>query len=245
MCCVPICHCSSMVKPPPPPSQKDTIAELLGSARRSAVPLRYTFAQQRGEGKERVAGPLASIVRRGVSSALEQYLLFHARAAGRPDDDSGEMQFDVCLESRVWARALGLAEDESGQRTVQRNWQALSDLHLVQAARDGRLLRVTLLHEDGSGAPYTHPGETRDTPYLQLPYDYWLAGHADELKLPGKAILLIAMTLADWFSLPFAKGPTWYGIGSSTVERGLRELRRADLLEAHLTWKKAPLSGLA
>ena len=208
-----------MVKPPPPPSQQDTIEELLGSARRNAVPVRNTFAQQRDGHKDPVPGPLAGIVRRGVASAWEQYLLLHARAAGRPDDEAGALQFDVCLESRVWARALGLAEDESGQRTVQRNWKALSDLRLVKIEPSGRLLSVTLLHEDGSGAPYTHPGDTRDSPYLQLPYSYWTEGHAAKLKLPGKATLLIAMTLLDWFSLPFAKGPRWYGIGASTVER--------------------------
>jgi len=75
-----------------------------------------------------------------------------------------------------------------------------------------------------------------------LPYGYWLDGHAAQLKLPGKAMLLVAMTLLDWFSLPFAKGPVWYGIGTSTVERGIRELRRSDLLDANLTWKKAPLT---
>jgi hypothetical protein len=233
-----------MVKPPPPPSQLDTIEELLGSSRRDALPLRHVFAQQRDKRGDPLPGPLAAIVRRGVTSALEQYLLLHARAAGRPHpDDSGELQYDVCLESRVWARALGLAEDESGQRTVQRNWQALGDLRLVDLERSGRLVRVTLLHEDGSGAPYTHPGDTRDSPYLRLPYSYWLDGHAAKLKMPGKAMLLIAMTRLDWFSLPFTKGPTWYGIGASTVARGLRELRRLDLLDAPLTWKKAPLTA--
>jgi hypothetical protein len=32
----------------------------------------------------------------------------HARAAGRPHDDCGELQYDVCLESGVWARVTSL-----------------------------------------------------------------------------------------------------------------------------------------
>lgn len=219
----------------------DTIAELLGSSRRETLPLRYTFAQQPRKGGDPAPGPMAGIVRRGVGSALEQYLLLHARAAGREDPENGEMRYDVSLESRVWGRALGLADDESGRRTVQRNWKALANAKLVQVQRTGRVLTVTLLREDGSGEPYTHPGDTRDSRYLKLPYSYWLDGHAAKLKLPGKAMLLVALTLPDWFSLPFNKGPKWYGIGASTVERGLRELQRLALLESHLAWRKAPL----
>jgi hypothetical protein len=219
----------------------DTISDLLGSSRRDTLPLRYTFAQQPGKAGDPVAGPLAGIVRRGVGSALEQYLLLHARAAGREDPDNGEMRYDVSLESRVWGRALGLPDDDSGLRTVQRNWKALANAKLVQVQRSGRVLTVTLLREDGSGEPYTHPGDTRDSRYIKLPYSYWLDGYADKLKLPGKAMLLVALTLPDWFSLPSNKGPKWYGIGASTVERGLRELRRLDLLESHLAWRKAPL----
>jgi hypothetical protein len=151
------------------------------------------------------------------------------------------MRYDVSLDSRVWARALGLPDDESGLRTVQRNWKALDAAGLVKVRRTSRVLTVTLLHEDGTGAPYTHPGGTRDSRYLKLPYSYWLDGHAARLKLPGKALLLVSCTLSDWFSLPFNKGPVWYGIGASTVERGLRELRRLDLLEHYLAWRKAPL----
>ncbi len=102
---------------------------------------------------------------------------------------------------------------------------------------------MTLLDEGGSGSPYTHPGRKRDGPYLRLPYAYWLDGHADELRVPGKAMLLVALHLPDWFSLPFNKGPEWYGIGSSTVERGLRELKRAGYLEVHQGWRRAPLTA--
>ncbi|MBI5103899.1 MAG: hypothetical protein HZB46_02715 [Solirubrobacterales bacterium] len=228
-----------MVKPPPAPSQMDTIEELLSSSKRDAVPVRHTFLQQRDAEGDPVAGPLARIVRRGVGSAAEQYLLLHARAAGRPDGE--DLNFDVALESRVWARALGLPDNESGLRTVQRNWKALQEIGLVRVRRTNRVLRVTLLDEGGDGADYQHPGEVRDTPYLQLPYAYWLDGHAEKLTLPGKAMLLIALSLPDWFSLPFNKGPVWYGIGASTVERGIRELRRTDVLEHYLAWRKAPL----
>lgn len=203
------------------------------------MPIRKTFTQLRTEAGDPRPAPLAAIVGRGVTTALDQYLLLHARAAGRPDGD--EINYDVGLSARVWARLLGLAEDESGRRTVGRNWAALADLKLVKTRRTGRQITVTLLREDGSGEPYTRPKTTSD-PYLKIPYAFWLDGHAAKLKLPGLALAVIASSLADWFPLPFEKGPAWYGIGSSTVERGLRQLRRADLLDQHYTWRQTSLS---
>lgn len=235
-----MCHDRHVPKPPPPPSRTDALVELLGSSRRDFVPVRKSFAQLRDDQSgEPCAGPLAAIVSRGVASALDQYLLLHSRAAGRPDGD--ELNYDVGLSARVWSRLLGLAEDESGKRTVGRNWSALSDLGLVKTRRVGRQIAVTLLREDGSGEPYTRP-KTKTDPYLKIPYAFWLEGHAAKLKLPGLALAVIACSLADWFPLPYDKGPAWYGIGSSTVERGLRELRRADLLEQQYTWRKTSLS---
>jgi len=105
---------------------------------------------------------------------------------------------------------------------------------------------VTLLREDGSGAPYAHPGEgsgsgKRD-PYLQLPFAYWLDGYYDRLQLPAKAMLLIALSLPRRFPLPAERAPDWYGISASTAERGLRELRNEGLLRTEREAKSAPLA---
>jgi DNA-binding transcriptional ArsR family regulator len=107
--------------------------------------------------------------------------------------------------------------------------------------RKGRLANVRLRREDGGGQDYVHPSAT-SSPYLRLPFDYWNNGYYGSLSLPGKALLLIALTLQDDFSLPPERGPAWYGISPSTVERGLRELRRADLLNARRVRKSAPLA---
>lgn len=236
-----------MLKPPSPPSQTDALIALLGSSRRNFVPIRKSLLQRldddgktvRDEDGNSIPGPLASIVRRGVASELNLLLLVHARAAGRPDGD--ELNYDVRLPARAWARVLGLAEDESGRRTVGRNWKALADLNLVKTRRVGRQVSVTLLREDGSGEPYTRPTAKND-PYLKVPYSFWLDGHAAKLKLPGLVVTLIARSLVDWFPLPFDKAPSWYGIGASTVERGVRELRKASLLDSRWVWRETPLS---
>jgi len=229
------------VKPPSPPDRHDALKELLGKLGRDFVPVRKSFTQRRNDAGEPIPGPLATIVRRGVASALDQYLLLHARAVGRPTDGSEELDYDVRFSSRVWARLLGLAEDESGRRAVGRNWSALADAKLIKATRKGRNLTITLLREDGTGNPYTRPTTAAD-PFLKIPHSFWLDGHAAKLRLPGLAMAVIARSLVDWFPLPFDKGPAWYGIGASTVERGLRELRRADLLDSRFAWRKTSLS---
>jgi DNA-binding transcriptional ArsR family regulator len=228
-----------VLKSPDPPSQIDALTEMLGSSRRSFVPIRKSLVQLRDEDGDPLPGALARIVRRGVPSALDQLLLLHARAAGRPDGDG--LNYDVGLSARVWARLLGLAEDETGRRTVGRNWKALVDARLVTVRRVGRQITATPLREDRSGEAYSHPKSTGDR-YLKVPYGFWLDGHAAKLKLPGLALALIALSNADWFPLPFDRGPGWYGVGASTVERGFRELRRAELIEDRFAWRKTALS---
>jgi hypothetical protein len=228
-----------MPRVPNPPPQSNALADLLSSSRRDFVPIRKTFVQQRDERGNPVPGPLAAIVRRGVPTTLHQLLLLHARAAGRPGEAG--LNYDVVFGARVWARLLGLSEDERGRRIVGRNWKALANLRLVTVRRAGRQLTATPLREDASSEPYSHPKLTRDR-YLKVPYDFWLEGHAARLSLSGMALALIALSNADWFPLPFERGRGWYGIGASTVERGLRELRRADLLEARFYWRETALS---
>jgi DNA-binding transcriptional ArsR family regulator len=228
-----------MLKTPAPPPQINALRELLGSSRRDFVPIRKRFVQLRDDDHNPQPGPLAVIVQRGVPTALNQLLLLHARAAGRPDGDT--LNYDVGLSARVWARLLGLAEDDSGRRTVGRNWKALTDAKLVATRRVGRQVVATPLREDGSDEPYSHPKTTGDR-YLKVPYAFWLDGHASKLKLPGLALALIACSNPDWFPLPFDRGPSWYGLGASTIERGLRELRRANLIDQQYVWRETALS---
>ncbi len=177
---------------------------------------------------------MAEIVRRGRERTLEQYLLAVALATGHPHD--------VNRDSRIWARAVGLPENASGRAAVSRNWAFLRNLKLVRVARKKRLASVTLLREDGSGAPYTHPSKDRRPSYLQLPFEYWLDGYHTRLSLAAKTMLLIALSLPDRFPLPGARAPSWYGISESTAARGFRELREAGLLTVEREEKTAPLA---
>jgi hypothetical protein len=214
-------------------TQQETVEAILEASRRSSAraPVRRTFVQQRVALPIRVkGGPLADLVRRGRETALDQYLLLVAWASGG--------KYDVRRSSLVWARALGLPQDNSGTQAVSRNWRLLRELQLVKTEKAGRQVRATLLQEDGSGKRYRPPAGD----YLGLPFEYWLDDWYRELDLPGKAVLLIALTLGDRFPLPPEKAPDWYGISRSTAERGLRTLRRNDLLKAVREPLKSPLA---
>ena len=132
----------------PHPSQQEAVEELLRRSRRSFVPLRRSFLQHRGA--ERGRGPLAAFAKR--STALDLYLLVHALASAPP--------WDVALPNRVWARLLGVDEEAPATATlIARQWSWLEkEQRLLASVRDGRQRRVTLLREDASGLPYTHPG---------------------------------------------------------------------------------------
>lgn len=220
---------------PPVASPQETIAALLGRSQRkgNAVPIRRSFVQQ-GPQRKPVPGPLARLVRNRDERGLDLYLLLHAVASAEP--------WDVTESASVWARTLGLYVPGSAESAVSKTWGRLEKQNLIRRARKKRRTSVTLLDEDGSGTPYRHPAGME--PYLKLPYQYWLAEEHwyQELKLPEKAILLIALSLPREFVLPVEKAPTWYGISTDTAGRGLRALRAEGLLSMRKEFKKAPLA---
>jgi hypothetical protein len=177
---------------------------------------------------------MAEIVRRGRERALEQYLLAVTWGSAAP--------YDVTRDSRIWARAVGLPDNASGRAAVSRSWSLLRELRLVRVTRRKRLASVTLLREDGLGRAYSHPSKDPRPSYLQLPFGYWEDNYHVSLSLPAKAMLLIALSLPDKFSLPASRAPDWYGVSESTAARGFRELRDARLLTVERVEKTAPLA---
>jgi hypothetical protein len=219
-------------------SRDETIEAALKASKRSSqrAPVRRTFVQHRaGPGGNRVGpGPLATFVRQGRESALDQFLLLVAWASA--SDQLGH--YGVRRAASVWARALGLPNDARGRQQVSRNWKLLRELELVETATVKRQTSAWLLQEDGLGKVYRPPA--RD--YLALPYAYWRSGWHEQLDLPAKAMLLVFLTLPPRSPLPFNRAPEWYGLSRATAERGIRSLRRFDLLETVREPIKAPLA---
>ena len=213
------------------PTPLDACRELLTRCKRDHVPFRRSFVQDSSKGG---GGPLARFVsgRRGI--ALDLYLLFHASACGG--------DFGTTLHARVWARALGLGESVHTGGVISRNWSWLEAQGLVSRKREKRLVKATLLKEDGSGQPYAHPGKTGN--YFKLYHEFWLDGWCQELDLPAKAALLILLSRLQGSDLPQEQAPAWYGISADTLGRGLRTLERHKLVATSVTRKPAPLSPI-
>ncbi len=218
--------------PPAPLTQRETIQDLLTQSGRGIVPIRKSFVQQ-GRGKDTRPGPLASFVTAHDTRALDAYLFVHALASHEP--------WNCDYPAGTWVRTLGLgntATPASARGAVSKVMKRLEDRNLVKRGRSGRRASVILLREDGSGEPYEHPHRAGDGNWLQLPYTYWSEGHFLALSLPAKAMLLVALSLQDDFYLPSEKAGDWYGISPDSADRGLRELRKAALLDTDRQWIK-------
>lgn len=215
-------------------TQEKTVAALLDAAKRDHLPLSVSFLQTKTRAGRPRPSVLAAFVRTGAERPLAQYLLAHAAASGT--------DFGVARDSRIWARALGLDFRLSASRTtVSKNWAWLERHRLIRRERRGRLSKVILLRDDGSGRAYKHPHKLGEA-YLQLPHTYWREGWDVRLDLASVAVLLIALSLGDGFILPHARVRDWYGLSSSTLTKGIRGLRSHGLLDVRRDRKEAPLA---
>jgi hypothetical protein len=216
--------------------QQAAIKALLERSGRDAVPIRRAFTQVRVRGGG--AGPLAAFVRQRRRRALDLYLLVHAAASARP--------YDVTLEAAVWARMLGLGRNAGS--VISRQWTWLEKQQLVASSRVDRARSIVLLREDGSGAPYSHPGvaagsQAAEGDYFSLPYAYWRAGLQDRIDLPTKAVLLIALSRpGPEFILPHEHASKWYGLSVDSLRHGLRQLQLLAFLARRDIHQPAPLS---
>jgi len=212
-------------------SQAAAIEAILKASNRKGVAIRRSFVQDRGEDGGARPGCLSALIRNGRRSTFDQYLILLAWAS------SGESS--LCLDSRVWADVIGLKRSDAARRTVSRNWRILAELGLVTVRRSGREISATLCWEDGSGRSYVHP-DYDGSPCLELNHSYWREGYYKRLTVPGKAVTLIALTLGDWFALPTRRGPEWYGISRSTLERGFKNAYESAVLGTRYSLKQAP-----
>lgn len=231
---------------------EDTRQALLTKAVRTGVPIRKTFVQTpRSLAVDRndLSGPLSMFVRNRDPRALQAYLMIVAVTSSGAGNDGWSTTHPIM----VWARAFGTtrdAERSSAANAVSKILHRLEDRRLVERTRRGRArkIRVTLLREDGSGEPYTRPhGKAFAEQFFTLNHAFWLDGWCDRLKLPGLAMLLVALRETGpskpCFTLPTAHMPKWYGWSADTAERGLSELQEHKLLLKVPRLRKEPLSA--
>lgn len=210
-------------------SPEETLSDLLDRSKRRGVPVRRSFLQVPGPPKR--PGPLAAFVEGRRPIALDLWLLLHAGAAAEP--------WDVRQPAMSWARMLDMPQTVSAETTIGRNWTWLEEQRLVRTERDHRVRKVVLLMEDGSGHRFER-ATGRDRGFFRVPYRYFTDRWHRELKLAGKATLMICLSQAPTFTLPTEHAAGWYGVSADTLQRGLDELRELNLLKAWSRAKKAP-----
>lgn len=218
---------------PPDLSHEETIEDLLTQSARGMVPIRKAFVQQ-PIGSPTRPGPLSAFVKAHDERGLDLYVFVHALASSPP--------FSCTYPSETWARVLDLSsscEDASAKAAVSKVLKRLEDRQLVlREARRQRKTVVRILREDGSGQEYTRPVTAADGAWLNLPYAYWRREHHRALNLPGKAMLLVALSLPEEFVLPQERMPAWYGWSADTAGTGLAELRDLGVLTSRRDFVK-------
>jgi len=215
-------------------NEADTRRALLERSGRPGVPIRKVFVQtprKLAADPNNLAGPLSEFVRRGDLRGLHAYLMILSATSSGASTDG----WSTTLPIMVWARAFGTtanAERAAATTAVSKILHRLEDRRLIERRRSGRerRVRVTLLREDASEEPYTRPlGKSLSDRFLTLSHAFWLDGWHDRLKLPGLAMLLVALHETGpnkpLFQLPAEHTPKWYGWSADTTERGLAEVR--------------------
>jgi hypothetical protein len=227
---------------PTPATAAETRAALLKRSRRDFAPINKLFVQA-GPGTASRHAPLSTFVRRRDLRALRAELLLLGIISSGDSEDG----WSATLPIPVWARAFDTTRHATGPSAataVSKTLARLEARRLIKRERRGRerKIRVTLLREDGSGAPYTRPGKGNSDRFLRLPHAYWLEGWYEKLDLSATAMLLVALHEKPGFRLPTEHVPDWYGWSADTAERGLAALLKLGLLEKTERLKKAPLS---
>lgn len=205
-------------------SVEETRRYMLDKAqRRVGTPIRRSFVQG-GTRHDPKPGPLATFVSNGDNNGLNLYLLTLTLATKEP--------YHVIYASGWWARAIGVSDETR----ISKAWRRLEDRKLITREREGRIVVVTPLLDDGSGRPYERPALKGES-YGRLSTDYWEGEYYKKLRMPGKAALLIALAQPGIFTLPSERAKAWYGISADTVEEGFSELRESKILVKARDWR--------
>lgn len=214
------------------PESKEAAAALAADQpRRTGIPVRKVFVRTDSEQNQ---PPMSRLYRGGRSGvvAVRLYLALIWKSSGG--------DFDSNVPARAWATLLDLEDPEGrGQRRITRALAALEELNLVTITRDpGKVPRVVLLDEGGSGSPYRPPvpnAQTREDVYFRVPTKLWKLGYIQTMSGPALVVLLILLAeqadRADktvWFG--GSKFDEWFWISHKTRTEGVKELVQLGLL---------------
>jgi hypothetical protein len=209
-------------------SPDETLAYLIERSGREHVPVARAFLQH---ARPRKPGPCREFVNKRQPRALDIYLLLHGVASREP--------WDIALPAMVYGRALNLPETSNTETSVRNALRFIESVKLIEIQKEGRLRKAVLLRDDGTAMPYGGVDRSGHG-YFRIPWVYFSGRWHEQLRLPGKVALIVALSQAPAFALPTEQAAKWFGISPDTLQRGFRELRDLGLIKVWQTAKVAP-----
>jgi hypothetical protein len=153
------------------------------------------------------------------------------------------------LPSGAWIRFLSCDGGSAltwTEQSLSHAWKTLEALGLIERPRKGRLLDVQPRREDGKAAYSPPTGKDGDL-YWVLPDDFWTKQLHGILSWPALSVLLILLKETNGrqvAELSVDRAMRYYGIGRTTAEKGLSELRdKHFLLDSTTRFVLDPDSG--
>ena len=206
----------------------------LEAARRGWVPLRKTFVQRpKGSGPQEGLRPsarasvLSDLVRGRQTRALDLLLLVHAL---QPVLDG------TPLRLATWATLLS-AHTPCDSVGASRAMNTLVGMKLLERSGTTHIPVLRPRLEDGTDEDWVKAGSVAEPGpgYFTIPHEYWTEGFYKQLKMPGKAMLLLTLSETQdpkrtSFAMAYERAMDWYGVSERTAERGFGELAKANLL---------------
>lgn len=229
----------------PPPesisSPAETRTDLLKWTGRGYTVARHVLVELPNSETNRpsVLGPMVSDRKHRSLQLLLLVLTLQPLLQAR--EDKGELP----LTAAVYARAL--TTEKGRQWTPSYVSAALRDLEqrgLIERRRLPHGLVILPRREDGQ-ADYTKPGRVKDDrweTYFVLPPEFWIDEWFERLSLPGLAMLLVIASETSnkptvW--LTNKKAAEWYGMSERTIQAGITDLKKNELVEVDIQWVKA------
>jgi hypothetical protein len=221
-----------------------TRAEFVRVSARGFTVIRNIFVQIR-VGNKGFGSSLGRLVEARQLRALQAYLLLLMSWSALD-------KLPEPLAADVWARGLSPSPPKLPvpPSAMTRVWNTLQDHGLITRHREARLVRIGPRRED-SKREYVRPrpdlSMSSREKFFILPDAFWTDGWHEKLRLPGLAMLLVLLeetTGRDEVHLAYERAPAWYGISAKTMQNGLEELRRLDLVAERAEWVRADFSKI-
>ncbi len=164
----------------------------------------------------------------------------------------GKPRLSRVLENKQLGALLDMGRTEQSRRSaVSRALRVLEAHRLIRRVREGDHREVIVCQEAGTGADYTMPRGGGENAYVRIPGEFFAHGWLNALSAPAILVFLIALREQrflkyrrekqswrnqsfDWFQ-PVERLNKSYGLGTTTIEKGIRELRSWGYLTTEIT----------